>query len=227
MAEDKFETQLSDATNFELPTYDDASPSQSAVVIDGFNFFDAYPDHNPGTDGAMHVPAEAFIERKVADIVEVRTATDSLDILSTQVQRLVELASEDHARGDLVVPERVDTMPAENLTHYLRTVIDGKVLEAHRAVIAENKDSQRIINELLSLVYKQSPELVPLAEQLMGERLVSRRVPVQESDGDTVEGASRIKTMDRLLVTPMGKGALRLVKLLKNPFDVTSLEKVS
>lgn len=226
MSASKLETQSRDAASFERPTFY-AGPPQSAVIIDGFHFSDKYPDHNPGTDGAMHVPAEGFVKRKVADIVEVRIATDSIDTLQTQMYRLVEIASQDQARGDLAVPQVDNVTPVENLTSYLRTVIDGKVLEAHRSVVEENKDNQRIINELLSLIHEQSPELVSSSERILGDRLIHQSVSPHELDGSIVETTPRIRKMDRLLTTPMGKGALRLVQMLKHPFDTSSLEKVS
>jgi hypothetical protein len=170
-----------------------------AISIDGFDFDNAYPGHAAGEDGRLHVPAEGLIGRKVAGTVDIiTTPASSVEDLEKEMKSLVSMASEDVARGDLLVPSLVGYPTEQDLTHYLKGLMNQKVLESHRAVLDENRAQKALIDNLVATVRTYAPELLPAVERQMRSRWETSDAPAIESVTDSAEHVPSVNTLDRI-----------------------------
>lgn len=172
---------------------------RAAVSIEGFNFDEIYPGHAAGEDGTLHVPAEGLVGRKTADVVDVLVATNSIPVLEGEMKNLVSMTSEEVARKDLLVPALNGFPTEQDLTHYLKGLLNQKVLEAHRAVVAENKAQKATISHVVEIIRQFSPELMPAIERQLNTGLQIQGAPAIEQVTDPAEHVPSVHTLDRLL----------------------------
>ncbi len=216
MAENELETQRAAASYGRSP-FRPGQPRPS-VVVPGFEHEVMYPGHNHGTDGRMHVPAEAFTEHSVRDAVEVSIATDSLDVLSLRVQRLVDFANSDIARGDLVVPQIDGATQAENLTAYLKAVIDQQTREVARRLLRESNEREEVgktmIKDIIDTVAGYNPELAFILSDKY-EKGTQLPIMTPEVVSEMALGAETHErtptTMDRIMTNPAVRGFMRTI----------------
>jgi hypothetical protein len=188
--------QFSDATDFQRQR--DIPGKRSAVSIEGFSFDEAYPGHAAGEDGSLHVPAEGLIGRKTADVVDVLVATDAIPVLEREMKNLVGMTSEEVARKDLLVPALNGFPTEQDLTHYLKGLLNQKVLEAHRAVVAENTAQKATIGHMVEIIRQFSPELLPAIERQLRIELQIQGAPAIEQITDPTEHIPSVNTLDRI-----------------------------
>lgn len=182
-------------------------PANRDIEPSGIPKFSAGIEISDGQRPILHANAEGLVRSRTRDTVAV--AHMKPELAEKYMARELDLIREEHARGDLEIPQTEGQTTEEALEKYVKDLFDEEAQSAYTTLVKAHYKDRDIINTLVELV-GDDPEKKEQAMQLLRER-----ISVGASIDVINERANRINTKRfSRPMTPVGMAAIKAVRLV-------------